>query len=336
MDRGAYPGISPARYTPNTASKAYAEGIRREKEGRSVHQLLDANNHFDHAVAARQEERISDLLPGYSNLAAAYDQLGWKREPSGRCVGPGLEEAARPASALGPRRGQSNAESRQGRPCDQFGQPRPLTSESQRGRVPHASPSTTHAPVARSASAPALGRKTAATTNVAHGLPSPVAGSQKHQRRVASGIVPPGAVGGCASRRTCHRPPSVPLRSSASAAPGAKEARQAVMKPLTAGRPPNTVAARSRSAVGKASPQSTAPDAVAPSMAPAATATKVVVGSDVAADAAAMGQRQRGVRTRSRSAGSCSSPMVGRCGAALADSCFEARRVQKLLREQAW
>jgi hypothetical protein len=85
-----YPGVSGTRYNPIAAQKCWAEAIRKEKESRHVHQLLDAHNKLGLDEKWAKGGRLkADVLPGYESLTVAYKKLGWKvNRSNGRVVAP--------------------------------------------------------------------------------------------------------------------------------------------------------------------------------------------------------------------------------------------------------
>lgn len=84
-----YPGVS-AKFEPVAAQKCWAEAIRKEKESRSVHQLLESQGKLQlPPMWAYDHSGKSELLPGKESLQTAYALTGWRVQPStGRAVQP--------------------------------------------------------------------------------------------------------------------------------------------------------------------------------------------------------------------------------------------------------
>merc|ERR1719369_1105730 len=84
-----YPGVSGVRFNPVEASKIWAEALKKEKELRYVHQVLDAHNQL--GLDEKWAKGIGGKachLPGSSSLESAYKKLGWKRLDNGRSFAP--------------------------------------------------------------------------------------------------------------------------------------------------------------------------------------------------------------------------------------------------------
>lgn len=85
-----YPGVSGTRFNPVEAQKCWAVAVRKEKESRNVHQLLDAHNKLGlDEKWARGTRLKADILPGRESLQRAYKKTGWKQVGrNGRLVAP--------------------------------------------------------------------------------------------------------------------------------------------------------------------------------------------------------------------------------------------------------
>lgn len=107
-----YPGVSAKRFNPVEANQCWAAAIRKEKESRSVHQLLDAHHKLGlDEIWAKDMTEISDMLPGQKSLAGVYKKLGWKSIGPGRFMAPDPEQMLKKRQvaqwALEPSRPQS-------------------------------------------------------------------------------------------------------------------------------------------------------------------------------------------------------------------------------------
>eukprot|EP00929_Paragymnodinium_shiwhaense_P093120 TRINITY_DN5319_c0_g1_i1.p1 TRINITY_DN5319_c0_g1~~TRINITY_DN5319_c0_g1_i1.p1 ORF type:complete len:265 (-),score=45.49 TRINITY_DN5319_c0_g1_i1:100-894(-) len=89
-----YPGVSPTAFDPSGALAAYREACTKEKKGRANGQRMRPRIDAARGLPPRMEQRIGDLMPGYSNVHTLYDRLGYTFNAVGLAVPP-------PASDLG-------------------------------------------------------------------------------------------------------------------------------------------------------------------------------------------------------------------------------------------
>eukprot|EP00928_Gymnodinium_smaydae_P032698 TRINITY_DN23611_c0_g1_i1.p1 TRINITY_DN23611_c0_g1~~TRINITY_DN23611_c0_g1_i1.p1 ORF type:complete len:295 (+),score=56.44 TRINITY_DN23611_c0_g1_i1:64-948(+) len=101
-----YPGVSTTKFDPAAANRCWLQAIRKEKESRSVHQLLDAYGKLGLPEEwAKTRRPFDESMPGQSSVACAYKMLGWKKTANGRVFAPekraakiASKYAVRPAS----------------------------------------------------------------------------------------------------------------------------------------------------------------------------------------------------------------------------------------------
>lgn len=90
----SYPGVSARNFNPVEAQKCWAVAIKREKQGRYLHGMLDAHNKLglDEKWACDVSRR-DGLLPDYESLKDVYKTLGWTVDKkSGRVFQPDLDK----------------------------------------------------------------------------------------------------------------------------------------------------------------------------------------------------------------------------------------------------
>lgn len=97
----AYPGISAKKFNPLEAQRCYSEAIAKEKDFRSMHQMLSMKRNLPAFLGERPGRRKVDMIPGYGSLLETYETLGYGYNLAGR-----LEqqpaEAERPPSSVRP------------------------------------------------------------------------------------------------------------------------------------------------------------------------------------------------------------------------------------------
>jgi len=85
----SYPGVSGSRFNPLEANKVWLECIKKEKEGRYVHGLLDAHNKLGlDKEWGTDVSRKDGLMPSYESLDEVYRRLHWGKTAMGRGIPP--------------------------------------------------------------------------------------------------------------------------------------------------------------------------------------------------------------------------------------------------------
>jgi len=108
-----YPGIS-TRFNPTETLKIRDHVIRKEREGRCTHQLLEAYGKLglDQNSAPDELLRRCDLVAGFSSLAWAYEKLGWTVQKNGMMVQPDAQAIVRQSAKLAARAGAGHSDTR--------------------------------------------------------------------------------------------------------------------------------------------------------------------------------------------------------------------------------
>jgi len=69
----SYPGVSGSRFNPLEANRIWGECVKKEKEGRYVHGLLDAHNKLGlDEKWAKDVSRRDGLLPDFESLRGLW------------------------------------------------------------------------------------------------------------------------------------------------------------------------------------------------------------------------------------------------------------------------
>lgn len=85
----SYPGVSGSRFNPLEANRIWGECVKKEKEGRYVHSLLEAHHKLGlDEKWGKDASRRNGLLPDYESLQEVYSRLGWKVTSLGKVVPP--------------------------------------------------------------------------------------------------------------------------------------------------------------------------------------------------------------------------------------------------------